>query len=334
MTIWSSHHHESSSRIPSNTKHNQCRQKEKKRLQRDIEQLWRKKERNYTINQSLKILRNMRKIALKNWAVENAMKIMSKIIDYRLRNSERGVRKKAISTNVKVTTEIFKSSRLLTITRIVVIMSSSFADATQAFSFRNRIAHCPIVTDMTLKRLMTHTLYITYLVSMIGLVQSFGLDARHWGEYIWSKGKFYLASLSLRKRKKKEGQTRVSIKSGVRWSELCFRHPFLASWSPRPDQIPYPRTRFSFPQRQGPIWPTPERQGNSHCRASSINSGLDISTKDVEICSSTEPIPDRRKVDYLTRRDDRKRPNQLQYCTEQSCWRSHDDSNSQRNDHR
>ncbi len=123
-----------------------------------IEQLWRKKELDYAINQSLRILRNMRKIALRNWAVENAMKIMSKIIDYRLRNSERDVRKKAIPTNddwVKITTEIFKSSCLLIVTRIVVIMSSSFADITQAFSFRNRIAHCPIVTGMTPRTYMT-----------------------------------------------------------------------------------------------------------------------------------------------------------------------------------
>jgi hypothetical protein len=56
------------------------------------------------------------------------MKILSKIIDYRLQNSSRSVRKEIISINndwVKVTTEMFKSSRFLIDRKIVIIMSSS-----------------------------------------------------------------------------------------------------------------------------------------------------------------------------------------------------------------
>jgi hypothetical protein len=75
------------------------------------------------------MLRNMRKIVIKDWFIHDVMKTMIKIIDYRLKNSKRKVRKKATSTNddwAKITKEIFMSSRLLIETKIVVIMSSSF----------------------------------------------------------------------------------------------------------------------------------------------------------------------------------------------------------------
>jgi hypothetical protein len=76
------------------------------------------------------MLRNMRKVVIKDWFIHDVMKTMIKVIDYRLKNSERKVRKKATSTNddwAKITEKIFMSSRLLIETRIVVIMSSSFA---------------------------------------------------------------------------------------------------------------------------------------------------------------------------------------------------------------
>ncbi len=69
------------------------------------------------------------KRVIKNWIIHDALKVMSKVIDYRLQNSNRSVRKKTISINddcVKVAEEIFKSSRLLIDTSIIVIMSSSF----------------------------------------------------------------------------------------------------------------------------------------------------------------------------------------------------------------
>ncbi len=64
-----------------------------------IEQHWKKKNRDYVVNQSLKILRNMRKMIIKNWFVYNAMKALKKIIDHWLKNSNRDVRKKIISIN-------------------------------------------------------------------------------------------------------------------------------------------------------------------------------------------------------------------------------------------
>ncbi len=76
------------------------------------------------------MFRNLRKIVIKDWFIHDAMKTMIKVIDYRLKNSERKVRKKTTSTNddwAKITKEIFMSSCLLIETRIVVIMSSSFA---------------------------------------------------------------------------------------------------------------------------------------------------------------------------------------------------------------
>jgi hypothetical protein len=95
-----------------------------------IERFWKKKKYEYAINQSIEMFRNMRKIVIKNWFIHDVMKTMIKIIDYRLKNSERKVRKKATSTNddwTKITKKIFMSSRLLIETKIVVIMSSSFA---------------------------------------------------------------------------------------------------------------------------------------------------------------------------------------------------------------
>ncbi len=95
-----------------------------------IERLWRKKKYEYAINQSIEILRNMRKVVIKNWSIHDVMKTMIKAIEYRLKNSEREMRKKIISINddwIKMTTKVFISSRLLIETKIIVIMSSSFA---------------------------------------------------------------------------------------------------------------------------------------------------------------------------------------------------------------
>ncbi len=95
-----------------------------------IERLWKKKKYEYAINQSIEMLRNMRKIVIKDWFIHDAMKIMIKIIDYRLKNSEKKMRKKTTSTNddwTKITKKIFMSSRLLIETKIVIIMSSSLA---------------------------------------------------------------------------------------------------------------------------------------------------------------------------------------------------------------
>ncbi len=95
-----------------------------------IERLWEKKKYEYAVNQSIEMLRNMRKVVIKDWFIHDVMKTMIKVIDYRLKNSEREVRKKATSTNddwAKIAEEVFMSSRLLIETRIVVIMSSSFA---------------------------------------------------------------------------------------------------------------------------------------------------------------------------------------------------------------
>jgi hypothetical protein len=94
-----------------------------------IERFWEKKKYEYAINQSIEILRNMKKVVIKNWFIHDVMKTMIKAIDYRLKNSERRVRKKMTSTNddwVKITEEMFLSTRLLIETRIIVIMSSSF----------------------------------------------------------------------------------------------------------------------------------------------------------------------------------------------------------------
>jgi hypothetical protein len=95
-----------------------------------IERLWEKKKYKYAINQSIEILRNMRKVVIKSWSIHDVMKTMIKAIEYRLKNSKREMRKKIISINddwIKVTTKIFMSSRLLIETKIIVIMSSSFA---------------------------------------------------------------------------------------------------------------------------------------------------------------------------------------------------------------
>ncbi len=95
-----------------------------------IERLWEKKKYEYAIDQSIEVLRNMRKVVIKSWFIHDVMKAMIKAIEYKLKNSERRVRKKIISINddwVKMTTKIFMSSRLLIETRIIVIMSSSSA---------------------------------------------------------------------------------------------------------------------------------------------------------------------------------------------------------------
>ncbi len=95
-----------------------------------IERLWRKKKYEYAINQSIEVLRNMRKVVIKSWFIHDTMKAMIKAIEHRLKNSERRVRKKITSINddwVKVTTKVFMSSRLLIETKIIVIMSSSSA---------------------------------------------------------------------------------------------------------------------------------------------------------------------------------------------------------------
>jgi hypothetical protein len=71
----------------------------------------------------------MRKVVIKNWFIHDVMKAMIKAIDYRLKNSEREMRKKTTSTNddwAKITKKIFMSTRLLIETKIIVIMSSSF----------------------------------------------------------------------------------------------------------------------------------------------------------------------------------------------------------------
>ncbi len=94
-----------------------------------IERFWRKKKYEYAVNQSIEMLRNMRKVVIKDWFIHDVMKTMIKIIDYRLKNSKRKVRKKTTSTNddwAKIAKKVFMSSRLLIETRIVVIMSSSF----------------------------------------------------------------------------------------------------------------------------------------------------------------------------------------------------------------
>ncbi len=72
----------------------------------------------------------MRKVVIKNWFIHDIMKAMIKAIEHWLKNSKKKVRKKIISINddwVKMTTKIFMSLRLLIETRIIVIMSSSFA---------------------------------------------------------------------------------------------------------------------------------------------------------------------------------------------------------------
>ncbi len=94
-----------------------------------IERLWEKKKYEYAINQSIEILRNMKKVVIKNWFIHDVMKTMIKTIDYRLKNLKRKVRKKTTSTNddwVKITKKMFMSTRLLIETKIIVIMSSSF----------------------------------------------------------------------------------------------------------------------------------------------------------------------------------------------------------------
>jgi hypothetical protein len=95
-----------------------------------IERLWEREKYEYAINQSIEILRNMKKVVMKNWFIHDVMKTMIKAIDYRLKNSEKRVRKKATSTNddwAKIAEKMFMSTRLLIETRIIVIMSSSFA---------------------------------------------------------------------------------------------------------------------------------------------------------------------------------------------------------------
>ncbi len=95
-----------------------------------IERLWKKKKYEYAINQSIEVLRNMRKVVIKSWFIHDIMKAMIKAIEHRLKNLKKEVRKKIISINddwVKVTTKIFMSSRLLIETKIIVIMSSSSA---------------------------------------------------------------------------------------------------------------------------------------------------------------------------------------------------------------
>jgi hypothetical protein len=75
------------------------------------------------------MLRNMRKIVIKDWFIHDVMKTIIKVIDYWLKNSKKKMRKKATSTNddwIKIAEKVFMSSRLLIETKIVVIMSSSF----------------------------------------------------------------------------------------------------------------------------------------------------------------------------------------------------------------
>ncbi len=111
---------------------NECCQKKKNAYQKTIhiiERFWKKKEYNYAINQSIEILRNMKKVVIKSWFIQDVMKIMSKSIEHRLKNSNRDVRKKTTSTKndwVKITENVFMWSRLLIETKIIVIMSSSF----------------------------------------------------------------------------------------------------------------------------------------------------------------------------------------------------------------
>jgi hypothetical protein len=64
-----------------------------------IERFWKKKKYDYAINQSIKILRNMKKVVIKDWFIHDVMKTMIKVIDYRLKNSKRKVLKKATLTN-------------------------------------------------------------------------------------------------------------------------------------------------------------------------------------------------------------------------------------------
>ncbi len=123
-------------------KDNECCKKKEKCLSKSDsyhKTTLRKKKRDYVVNQSSKILRNMRKMIIKDWFVHDAMKALKKTIDHRLKNSNRDVRKKMISINddwIKMTTKIFMSSRLLIETKIVVIMSSSFV--TRLKEKRNR----------------------------------------------------------------------------------------------------------------------------------------------------------------------------------------------------
>jgi hypothetical protein len=93
-----------------------------------IERLWEKEKYEYAVNQSIEILRNMRKVVIKDWFIDDVMKTIIKVIDCRLKNSEKRVRKKATPTNddwAKIAKEVFMSSRLLIETKIIVIMSSS-----------------------------------------------------------------------------------------------------------------------------------------------------------------------------------------------------------------
>jgi hypothetical protein len=83
-------------------KDNECCKKEEKCLSKSDsyhEAALKKKERNYVVNQSLKILRNMRKMIIKNLFVHDAIKALKKTINHQLKNSNRDVRKKITLIN-------------------------------------------------------------------------------------------------------------------------------------------------------------------------------------------------------------------------------------------
>ncbi len=93
-----------------------------------IKQLWKSNERVYVIKQLIEMFRNIRKIALKDWTIHDAMKTLIKAIDYRLNHSEREVQIESSFTNddwAKIIVEKFISSRLIVSTSTMTIISSS-----------------------------------------------------------------------------------------------------------------------------------------------------------------------------------------------------------------
>jgi hypothetical protein len=88
----------------------------------------------------LKIFRNMRKIALKKWIIEEIMKVLNRAIQHRLQNLEREIRKELTLINedwTKLTIEVFKSFNVLTHSEISITMS--FLISSFILSFLNSI---------------------------------------------------------------------------------------------------------------------------------------------------------------------------------------------------
>ncbi len=88
----------------------------------------------------MKIFRNMRKIALKKWIIEEIMKVLNRAIQHRLQNLEREIRKELTLINedwTKLTIEVFKSFNVLTHSEISITMS--FLISSFILSFLNSI---------------------------------------------------------------------------------------------------------------------------------------------------------------------------------------------------